>query len=175
MQQVPTEVSPNLTHCFVKADNLTQEIATRRREDQDTETIALLNTIRANRNCQSFTPWQQGFTPKEHQEMKYQTDLRSQQHTHENRTLLVALIAAGISVLGIVVGALINLDAAKMEAAATRESAQKQIEAVERQTVEQIKSQRELTQLQIEGQKAMAISPLAKKERDKKPVSTTSK
>jgi hypothetical protein len=73
------------------------------------------------------------------------------------------------------VGALINLDAAKMEAAATRESAQKQIEAVERQTVEQIKSQRELTQLQIEGQKAMAISPLAKKERDKKPVSTTSK
>jgi len=161
-----------LARCFVRAHDLTHEIATRRNQNQDTETLALLKTINADRNCQSFAPWLQGFTPKEHQEMKYQTELRSQQQTHENRTLLVALIAAGISVVGIFVGALINLDAAKIEAASTRESAQKQIEALDRQTAEQIKSQRELAQMQIEAQKSMPSAPRIQKERDRRPVST---
>jgi hypothetical protein len=35
----------------------------------DAPVPAVLEVIRKNRDCPAFTPWQQGFTPKEHREM----------------------------------------------------------------------------------------------------------
>lgn len=144
---------PYQVRCFVRAQDLAQEV--QRRIKMEGDALAPLRTIDADRVCQSCTPWLQGFSPKEHQELRFQEEVRNQQRKHENLTLLVAMIGAGISAVSIIVGAFINLDAAKIEATATSDSARQQTEAIDRQTTIQIQAQQELTQMQIDAQKAL--------------------
>jgi len=159
--------------CFVRAQDLSQEVL-RWKKGGDPDALATLRTIDADRVCQSFTPWLQGFSPKEHAEMQFHETLRSEQRRHEERslqfhetlrneqrrhenlTLLVAMVGVGASLVGIAVGAYFNHEAAQIEADATRDSARQQIEATNRQTTRFIEAQREATQMQIDAQKALA-------------------
>ena len=49
--------------CFVQAVSFQVEA-----QEDETEN-AVSSVIRQERKCSNFTPWQQGFTPKEHREM----------------------------------------------------------------------------------------------------------
>src|SRR4029434_9695060 len=59
--------------CFVRAANLHHEMQTLRGDkewkDSLPENIAF-RVIAMHRDCDEFTPWMQGFTPKEHVEMQ---------------------------------------------------------------------------------------------------------
>lgn len=86
---------------------------------------AFKRVVQQERDCESFTPWQQGFTPKEHREMLDQQVLREWQakredadrqwrrereaedkrfRTKELRWMVGAIVVAAL--LGAVVGAL---------------------------------------------------------------------
>ena len=39
--------------------------------------------LQSERKCQSFTPWQLGFSPKEHREMMDRKEIRDQNHRWE--------------------------------------------------------------------------------------------
>jgi hypothetical protein len=161
--------------CFVREWTLHAEAKETQSKSQDSTEAGryaphVKHVIQAERPCSQFTPWLQGFSPKEHVEMKSQADLRKQQRCHENRSLSVAVLAVAISAAGIIYGAKINHDAAEIEAAATRDSARQQIEAIDRQTTIQIQAQKELTQMQIDAQKAMAPPASATTQPDTNPA-----
>jgi hypothetical protein len=44
-----------------------------------------LGVIRHERECKKFTPWQQGFSPKEHAEMLHEQQMRQWQESREDK------------------------------------------------------------------------------------------
>ncbi len=67
-------------HCAILAQNIRDEFIKRIRvpgNDSNRPKI-VLEVIGNDRKCLSFCQWRQGFTPKEHVEMKYQEELRKE-------------------------------------------------------------------------------------------------
>jgi len=180
--------------CFVRAQDLARE-EHQWLTEKDPLNIANLKVIEADRDCQSFTPWLQGFNPKEHAErqfhemlrneqrqreersLQFHETLRNEQRHHEKWSLGIALGAVIISAVGIIVGSFINLNAVRMqtetaresiqiETAATRDSTRQQMEATDRQTDRLVNAQIEAAQMQIDAQKA--LTPAAPKKGNKK-------
>jgi len=73
--------------------------------------------IQRERNCNLFTPWQQGFTPKEHREMldrekmlKWQAEREDADRAwRERQEKKLIFIAGGFTILGAVIGGVIGL------------------------------------------------------------------
>ena len=65
--------------CFVRAANLEAESGKGEKED-------ILRVLRRERDCDDFTPWTVGYSPKEHREMLAEEKLRQwQAHQQERR------------------------------------------------------------------------------------------
>lgn len=116
--------------CFIRKADLENEVLT------DHELKHLFNlsdgikrVIQQERSCDGFTPWLQGFHPKEHTEMLLNQETLERQRRSANRSLMVATLAAVGTVIGVVVGAFINNNSAHLGAEATIKAAQMQIEA----------------------------------------------
>lgn len=144
----------NSTHtcdplCLVGEADLRIERANTFREirtvnDQFNFNDSILAVIQTERECNGFTSWLQGFSPKEHRERLLQEEQREAERRHAERNFRVALGAVGVSVLGVLVGAGITYYSAALQAEATDRSTQKQIEALERTTKLQIEAQKDL-------------------------------
>ena len=88
-------------HCFVRAASLPTEIP-------QTPGGTVRHVICKERDCPSFTPWRQGFSPKEHREMidrKEIQDWKERQQQDERRfqvimAILLALVAGLFTLLG---------------------------------------------------------------------------
>jgi len=73
--------------------------------------------IQRERICEYFTPWQQGFTPKEHREMldrekmlKWQADREDADRKWRSKQAWKFVIIAGIfTILGAIIGAILSL------------------------------------------------------------------
>lgn len=91
---------------------------------------AIENMLTRKRDCQEFTPWQQGFTPKEHREMFDRYALVKRQAIQSTLHLGIALIAVVVSIIGVVHSANVNLNAAKLQADAQIKAADMQIQAL---------------------------------------------
>ncbi len=74
--------------------------------------VALDSVIHMERDCSDFTPWQQGFTPKEHREMLDRQEWRDWQERQRKADRRWRIIEIGIMVIMtggfIVLGALIG-------------------------------------------------------------------
>ena len=85
--------------CFKQAYDLRQEIV--RGLSPSTTIPYIVSLILTQRDCNGFTDWQQGFTPKEHQESLDQNKVESRQKLH----LTLIIIGGGFFT---VIGALIS-------------------------------------------------------------------
>ena len=89
--------------CFMRSCDLKAEYGEKRPPSM---TKDLLSTLRKDRECNSFTKWQQGFTPKEHREMVDREKMIEWQH-QERRSdikwriveLIVLVVGAGLFTL----------------------------------------------------------------------------
>lgn len=112
---IPPTTYINVLICFVRAFQLHDEL----QQEQGVFKNKFLNVINKNRKCPKFIAWQQGFTPKEHQEMIYTEEMRKQDAAERERvrafqseqTESTRKIARA-TWLGPVVGALISAIAA---------------------------------------------------------------
>lgn len=116
--------------CFIRKADLEKDVLT------DGELRHLFNlkngikhVIQQERSCDGYTPWLQGFHPKEHKEMLMNKEMLEAQRRHANISLMVATLAAVATVIGTVVGAYINSTAAHLGAEATITAAKMQIES----------------------------------------------
>ncbi len=111
----PKELYERSPICFATAWDLRDEV-TEANPDE------LLRVFQRNRDCSSFTPWQQGFTPKEHREMmdrerarqwqaereRADRDWRRQQRRDDVRWRIFELLAVGVIVpLAIIIATLV--------------------------------------------------------------------
>lgn len=127
--------------CFMRRAPLQGEVLAIIQRGQVTSQ-AVLNVINYERECNYVTQWIQGFSPKEHREMLDREELYRDRQKHDWRTLVVAILGALASAIGILVGANINLKAAQIQA-----------DAQDRSTKQQIEAQKQLLQMQIDSQK----------------------
>lgn len=86
------------------------------------------HVINAERVCGDFLQWLQGSTPKEHREMLDRRESRRQQQRQDWWNLGIALLGVIVAVIGIIISAAINWQAAQVAADAQVRSAQMQIE-----------------------------------------------
>jgi hypothetical protein len=116
--------------CFIRKADLANEVMT---DPELTPIISLQNGIRQviqrERTCNGFTPWMQGFHPKEHREMLLNKEMIDAQMRHANYGLAVACVTAFLTAVSVIVGAYITNNSAHLDAEATIKAAQMQIEA----------------------------------------------
>lgn len=105
----PRELYERTPLCFARARQLQDEVSNDDRHE-------LLRVFQRDRDCPSFTTWQQGFTPKEHRDMLDRQWLleREERRDKEQRQwqtrqriidlvvlgLIATLVAGGFTVLG---------------------------------------------------------------------------
>ena len=100
--------------CFVMASDLRQEVIELDTEAKRASMIMVLQKDRSD--CPEWTPWHQGFSPKEHREMLNSRDLErleDMRATREDRKWWWGVIGVGIAlviatVAGPIVAALID-------------------------------------------------------------------
>jgi hypothetical protein len=116
--------------CLIRKADLEREVV------EDPELPHLFNlrdgikrVIQQERSRDGFTPWHQGFHPKEHKEMLLNQEALERERRHANRSLMVATLAVVGTVVGTLAGAFINNNSAHIGADATIKAAQMQIEA----------------------------------------------
>lgn len=122
--------------CFIQKDNLEKEWY----QDLSLSTISepkdrIVAICEKSRNCDGYTPWLQGFHPKEHKQMLLNDEMVKAQQRHAEASLKTAVWTARWTAIAVLVGALVAWYSANLAADAT-------IEAVKMQ----IKSDRELAE-----------------------------
>lgn len=104
--------------CFMMASELQEELT----EDKDDPGApGVLQVIQKGRSCAAFTPWQRGFTPKEHREFEMNEEERRRQETslerqqefqrelldiQSKRQKALVVVASIFTLLGALIGAL---------------------------------------------------------------------
>lgn len=90
--------------CFRRAYPLSKEVGGPYAEERR-EIEAVQKVIQKERLCTSFTEWEQGFTPKEHQEVINAKELRALEETARKSSNTRVVVLAGIfTLLGAVIG-----------------------------------------------------------------------
>ena len=127
--------------CFVRHWNLSEHIMRMvKNKTGDPESASkhalnpmpqeALDVIVEERECNDWTQWHQGLTPKEHREMLDRHALVKRQATQSTLHLGIALIAVVVSIIGVVLSAYVNLNAAKLQADAQIKAAEMQIQTL---------------------------------------------
>ena len=101
--------------CFALANDLKVEFDNETKERNST--VSAFNVLAKGRDCNSFTKWQQGFTPKEHREMLDREEMLEWQAAREDadrkwrskRDWYFVIIAGIFTILGAIIGAVITL------------------------------------------------------------------
>jgi hypothetical protein len=105
----PDEVYSAFPLCFAQAWPLQDEAKSKQQAD-------ILTVIQRERECDKFVRWRQGFTPKEHQEMIDQQELKRWQveQRREDRKwqvvwgVILVLVAGAFTILGAILGAYLS-------------------------------------------------------------------
>ena len=104
----------HLPNCFAMAFNLPDEVNTLA---PDAEEYAIEQVLRTDRtNCPEWTQWQQGFSPKEHQEMlnrqveqklnnSFLERLEEMRARRENKGLILGVVVTGVLLILATLGA----------------------------------------------------------------------
>lgn len=104
LQGRPTTRHESLPLCFVKAHNLLDEFKQfAGKGNPDYKSVHFV--IHEERECEAFTEWQQGFTPREHKDMLDQQKWRDWQEERRRNDrkwniFVVMASAGGFSLLG---------------------------------------------------------------------------
>lgn len=83
----------------------------------------------ADRVCDGFTSWIQGFHPKEQKQMLLNDEMVKAQQRHADASLKTATITARWTAAAVIIGALVALYSAKLNADATIKAVEKQIQS----------------------------------------------
>lgn len=98
-------VHENLPMCFTRSCNLLGSFRELISKNYDADKVVLM-VINAEKQCDDFTEWQQGFTPKEHREMidrkkmiQWQAEQKKQDRKWRIIEVVVLIIGAGLFTL----------------------------------------------------------------------------
>ncbi len=105
----------NIPLCFARCHYLGDAVKDIKRRDNPFEEVKEI--IQKDIDCEEFTEWQQGFTPKEHREtidrekmLKWQVNREdADRKWREKQDKKLVIIAGGFTILGALIGALIAL------------------------------------------------------------------
>lgn len=116
--------------CFVQKANLAYEYDT----DESISTVSrfgdkVRTILEKPRNCDGYTPWMQGFHPKEHKEMLLNEQIVEAQRKNAQHSLHAAIATALFTGLAVVAGSIVTYWSADLTAKATLEAVKMQIES----------------------------------------------
>ena len=129
-EDTPADYAEYLPQCFVRQCDLASEVAANPLLATGSSYSNIVSgVIKKERDCLSITPWSQGFSPKEHQEVLFNKQIVETQRKHANRSLFIACLSTFLAVAGTVSVAYITSKSALIGAEATIKASQMQIEA----------------------------------------------